>query len=66
MMDKRFTRRDFLRTAGVFTAMAAIGDIPSDLFASERKLIRFPEKTDLILLTSRPPQLETPVHYFKN
>ena len=29
-----------------------------------RPLVRYPEKTDLILLTSRPPQLETPRHYF--
>jgi sulfite dehydrogenase len=27
-------------------------------------LVRFPEKTDLILLTDRPPQLETPLSYF--
>jgi DMSO/TMAO reductase YedYZ molybdopterin-dependent catalytic subunit len=27
-------------------------------------LVRYPEKTDLILLTSRPPQLETPKLYF--
>jgi DMSO/TMAO reductase YedYZ molybdopterin-dependent catalytic subunit len=26
--------------------------------------VRFPEKTDLILLTSRPPQLESPLSYF--
>lgn len=26
--------------------------------------MRYPEKTDLILLTSRPPQLETPMEYF--
>jgi len=26
--------------------------------------VRYPEKTDLILLTSRPPQLETPMKYF--
>jgi len=26
---------------------------------------RFPEKTELILLTDRPPQLETPLHYFR-
>jgi DMSO/TMAO reductase YedYZ molybdopterin-dependent catalytic subunit len=26
---------------------------------------RFPEKEDLILLTDRPPQLETPLHYFR-
>ena len=29
-----------------------------------RPLVRYPEKTDLILLTSRPPQLETPISYF--
>ena len=28
-------------------------------------LIRFPEKTEIILLTDRPPQLETPIHYFR-
>lgn len=29
-----------------------------------RQMVRFPEKTDLILLTDRPPQLETPLKYF--
>lgn len=29
------------------------------------KMARFPEKTDLILLTDRPPELETPIKYFK-
>jgi sulfite dehydrogenase (cytochrome) subunit A len=29
-----------------------------------RPLVRYPEKTDLLLLTSRPPQLETPLKYF--
>jgi DMSO/TMAO reductase YedYZ molybdopterin-dependent catalytic subunit len=28
-------------------------------------MVKFPEKTDLILVTDRPPQLETPLHYFK-
>ena len=66
MKDTQFTRRDFLRAAGVLSAMTAFGEIPSNLFASdERRLVRFPEKTDLILLTSRPPNLETPIHYFK-
>ena len=27
-------------------------------------MVRFPEKTELILLTDRPPQLETPLKYF--
>jgi sulfoxide reductase catalytic subunit YedY len=65
MGKKEFTRRDFLKTAGAITAMTVLSDIPSTLFAEERKLVRFPEKTELILLTSRPPQLETPLHYFK-
>ncbi len=66
MENKRFTRRDFLKTAGALTAMTALGQAPLDLFAAtdERRLVRYPEKTDLILLTSRPPQLETPLKYF--
>ncbi|MBI5588771.1 MAG: molybdopterin-dependent oxidoreductase [Deltaproteobacteria bacterium] len=64
-MDNRLTRRFFLKTVGVFTATAALGSWPTNIFADEKKLVRLPEKTDLILLTSRPPQLETPLHYFK-
>lgn len=65
-MDRKFcSRRDFLKSAGAVSAMAAVGGISPDLFAAERRLARFPEKTDLILLTSRPPQLETPLPYFK-
>ena len=30
-----------------------------------RKTVRFEEKTDLILLTDRPPQLETPLRFFR-
>jgi len=66
MKSKGFSRRDFLKTAGAAAALAALGDIPSDLFASEIRMAKFPEKTDMILLTSRPPQLETPLHYFKH
>ena len=29
------------------------------------QLVRFPEKTELILRTDRPPQLETPLFYFR-
>ncbi len=67
MGNFRFTRRDFLRTAGAFTAMTALGEVPSELLAAldERRLVKFPEKTDMILLTSRPPQLETPFRYFR-
>ena len=67
MGKSSFTRRDFLKTAGVVTTMMALGEIPAELIAAidDRKLVRFPEKTDMILLTSRPPQLETPLHYFR-
>jgi sulfite dehydrogenase len=67
MGNFHFSRRDFLRTAGAFTAMTALGEIPAELLAAldERRLVRFPEKTDMILLTSRPPQLETPFRYFR-
>ncbi len=67
MGNFRSTRRDFLRSAGAFAAMSAVGGIPTRLFAGleDRKLVRFPEKTDMILLTQRPPQLETPFHYFR-
>jgi len=65
MIRERFTRRDFLKTAGAITAMAAAGTFPADIFADERRMVKFPEKTDLYLLTSRPPQLETPLRYFR-
>ncbi len=66
MADHGLTRRGFIRTAGVVTALAATGQFPAELLAARKpRLVRFPEKTDLILLTSRPPQLETPLHFFK-
>src|SRR5512139_196016 len=64
-MSQGMTRRGFLRAAGTMTAMAAVGNWTDSLWAEEHKLVRFPEKTDLILLTSRPPNLEMPSRYFK-
>jgi sulfite dehydrogenase (cytochrome) subunit A len=63
----KFTRRAFLKTAGIMTAMTALGEIPIELLAAvdRKNLVRFPEKTDMILLTDRPPQLETPINYFR-
>jgi sulfite dehydrogenase len=65
MIKDNFTRRNFLKAAGAVTAMAAIGDFPAELFAQQQRMVKFPEKTDLILLTSRPPQLETPLSYYR-
>src|SRR5271165_4706882 len=33
--------------------------------AASPQMVRYPQKTELILLTDRPPQLETPLHYFQ-
>ncbi len=65
MGTKRLTRRDFLKAAGTATAMAAVGAVPLELFAFDKRLVRYPEKTDLLLLTSRPPQLEMPPRLFR-
>ena len=66
MSTPSFSRRKFIKAAGMMTAMTALGEFPASLFAAvdQRKMVRFPEKSDLILLTSRPPQLETPLSYF--
>src|SRR5437773_9700273 len=56
-------RRFFLQ----LSALAAAGALwPTEkvVAATRQSLVRFPEKTDLILLTDRPPQLETPIRYF--
>jgi DMSO/TMAO reductase YedYZ molybdopterin-dependent catalytic subunit len=57
-------RRQLLRMGGT----AALSVAAPALAAAEsepRRRVRFPEKADLILLTDRPPQLETPLHYFR-
>ncbi|MBI5640254.1 MAG: molybdopterin-dependent oxidoreductase [Nitrospirae bacterium] len=66
MSDQDLSRRTFLKVAGVTAALAASGGVPEGLFASEKRFARFPEKTDLIVLTSRPPQLETPMSHFRD
>lgn len=54
------------RTAG--TDLSQGGQAADNSWSSNpdpRPLIRFPEKAPLVLLTDRPPQLETPLHYFR-
>ena len=66
----RIPRRHFLTALGtVALAGSALGRAgralaQEDPMLAGRPLVRYPEKTDLILLTSRPPQLETPMPYF--
>ncbi len=65
------SRREMMkRLAGLGTLLAAgvvdprIVRADGDPVLAGRPLVRYPEKTELILLTSRPPQLETPMKYF--
>ena len=70
-------RRRFLSTlmtvGGVLVAPRAFGSVFEidagfgfdNSSAPARTLARYPQKTDLILLTDRPPQLETPLKYFE-
>src|SRR5437879_10318739 len=70
----RSPRRAFLRTVGGLGAFAVSAETlwraprafsqQADPILAGRPLVRYPEKTDLILMTSRPPQLETPMTYF--
>jgi sulfite dehydrogenase (cytochrome) subunit A len=65
-------RRRFLSTIGGAGALvlggpgvgSVLAQAAADPILARRPLVRYPEKTDLILLTSRPPQLETPMSYF--
>jgi sulfite dehydrogenase len=66
------TRRQFFAGATglgalmLYPELAAIGAETSTLpfVNGERRLVAFPQKRPLILLTSRPPQLETPFSVF--
>ena len=42
MIDNGFTRRNFLKTAGVFTAVAAAGNLPATIFADLRRSVNPP------------------------
>lgn len=63
------SRRQALRAIGGAAALVAARATPAwaqarDPILAGRPLVRYPQKTDLILLTSRPPQLETPMKWF--
>lgn len=69
------SRREWLRRAALFSAAGLTGwewlaaseqtEIVKLPFANgERPLVKFPQKRPLILLTRRPPQLETPFAIF--
>ena len=67
--EPALARRQFIRILGV----AAGGNLIAPVLRSGEsvskgnldELVRFPQKTELILRTDRPPQLETPLRYFR-
>ena len=75
-------RRRFLQASGLLAAGAALGrsslaraaqagtaatsGVTLPFANGERDLVAYPQKRPLILLTSRPPQLETPFSVFND
>lgn len=78
---RKTRRRNFLHMLGTVSAAASIdlltkgsllklnaahaAELAENPLLAGRPLVRYPQKTELILLTSRPPQLETPMKYFE-
>ena len=69
-----FTRRRFLQTSLIAGGLSAMGKLPCRAGTTssitlpfergERPLVAFPEKRPLMVMTTRPPQLETPFPLF--
>src|SRR5262252_4791429 len=68
-LSRRDAAKRIARFGALLAAVGLDGRLGSALAQDDpvlagRPLVRYPEKIDLILLTSRPPQLETPMKYF--
>ncbi len=65
-----FDRRDFLAAAGLSLiaapALGAARSVQLPFGNGARPLVTLPQKREMILLTSRPPQLETPFAVFND
>src|SRR5882724_13664348 len=64
------SRRAFIRLIAASSGAAlaspmAMSAALNEADESAPRLVRYPEKSELILLTDRPPLLETPLHYFR-
>ena|SRR5258706_14150312 len=71
-LNANMTRRTIFRFAAQLAPgvlMAGRDDdstvLPRSSSSDVRRMVRFPEKRELILLTDRAPQLETPLRYFR-
>ena len=62
------SRRSFVRLLGVAGGGTVLAPLVKGAALNQGpfgdQLVQFPEKTELILRTDRPPQLETPLRYF--
>jgi sulfite dehydrogenase (cytochrome) subunit A len=70
--NENLSRRKLFRVAaqlapGLLAAGKGMGSdlLPRGWSSDTRRMVRFPEKREMILLTDRAPQLETPLHYFR-
>lgn len=67
---RNWGRREFLTASGLAVAAAPVAGLSRTVempFGNGvRPLVKFPQKRELILLTTRPPQLETPFEVFNN
>ncbi len=67
-MSDHLPRRRFVLGLGAAGAglllSPSLARAAADPILAGRPLVRYPQKWDLVLLTSRPPQLETPMKYF--
>lgn len=66
-MDSRreFLKKSLLLTFGGLTLKSSFADEPATIdFKDYPKMVKYPEKTSLIMYSDRPPLLETPRSYF--
>src|SRR6266436_1772749 len=70
LSPQSLSRRAFIRLIAASSGAAlaspmAMSAALNEADESAPRLVRYPEKSELILLTDRPPLLETPLHYFR-
>lgn len=71
-VNSKIDRRTFVRLLGGAVASGVAAGCTKSTYSPVIKVpdgctvARLPEKAELIMLTDRPPQLETPLHYFRD
>lgn len=70
MSSRQLHRRHFLQMMGAASCNSLLprwtwAEAAKAVVSDARRMVRFPQKSELILVTDRPPLLETPLHYFR-